>query len=145
VRDSNTDPPLTLEAAQEKFIAFLASQNWPKTICWVAPAEVLIDRKRQYWIKPNCRHAGERAALRYTEGLGGNLGICLQAISANETETFATVFIPEDDLDAQSRLMGHSLKLTCPVETYPTFVTRNPLKWLVLRLVNGKRSRGFWL
>jgi len=150
VTDPNPDPPPTLEAAEEKFSAFLQSQNYPKAIRWVRRGEVLVDTKRCYWIKPHRAKAMTRAAYRYAEGLERNLGIELRVICATETETFACatetetfafVFVPEDDLDAQRPLMTRELKLSCPVERYSTFVTRNPLRWLALWLSNGQRSK----
>lgn len=74
------------------------------------------------------------------EGLERNLGIELRAICATDTETFACVFVPPDDLDRQDHLMGRMLKLSCPVERRPASTVRNPIKWFALRQLNGRRS-----
>jgi hypothetical protein len=137
----NVDPPITLYAAQEKFSHFLASQNHPSAICWVERSEVLVDTKRRYWVRPRQSMTTRRAALRYAEGLERNLGIELRAMCATETETFASVFIPEDERDAQYHLMGGGLKLSCPIERYSTSVIRNPFRWLTLSLFTRQRSR----
>ena len=140
VTDSNPDPPQTLSAAQEKFRAFLASQNYPTAVCWLMPGDVVVGTNRHYWVRKRDERATRYAALRYAEGLRRNFGVMLRAICATETETFACVFIPEDDLDAQGHLMGRGLKLSCPTERYSTSAVRNPLKWKVLCWRNGKRS-----
>jgi hypothetical protein len=57
-------------------------------------------------------------------GLERNFGIKLQAICATASETFASVFVPEDDVDAQYHLMGRGLNLSCPVERYCTAAVR---------------------
>jgi hypothetical protein len=79
--------------------------------------------------------------MRYAEGLGRNLGIELRAICATDTETFASVFVPVDDLDRQYHMMGRGLKLSCPAERYSTSTTTNPLKWLAVWLSSGRRPK----
>ena len=136
--DANPDPPPTLDAALERFSTFLASQGYPKIVCWLRPIDVLVDEERHYWLKQHKAQASKDAARRYTEGLDRNLGIELRAICATETHTFAIIFVPQDEVDAEYRLMGRGLKLSCPVERYRVSVITNPLKCLVLRLRNSK-------
>ena len=131
--ESAPDPPLTLKAAREKFSAFLASQNYPEKVCWIALGDLLVDKKTHFWIRPK-PNAEENAAQQYAEGLDRKLGIELRAICATDVETLASVFIPEDEVDSQYHLMGHGLKLTCPVKRYSTSLVRNSVKWLALRL-----------
>ena len=99
------DPPLTLKAAEERFSAFLASQNYPDKVCWITHDDLLIDQKTHFWIRPR-PNAEEHAAQQYAEGLDRKLGIELRAICATDAETFASVFVPKDDLDSQYHLMG---------------------------------------
>jgi hypothetical protein len=139
------DPPPTLSTAEEKFSGFLGAQNYPKSIGWVFPGDVVIDKERRYWIRPNRAEASKRAVLRYAAGLERNLGISLFAICSNETETFASIYVPEDNLDAQYHLMGRCLKLSCPVEKCSAYVSKSRFRWLLLRLAYGKRSKGLWL
>jgi hypothetical protein len=141
VTGANPDPPpQTLSAAEETFRTFLASQNYPKAVCWVMPGDVVVDTNCHYWVRKREAEATRYAALRYSVGLERNLGVKLQAICATESETFASVFIPEDDLDAQYHLMGRGLKLSCPVEKYSTSAVRNLLRWRLLRWRNGQRG-----
>jgi hypothetical protein len=138
VTDStSSDPPATLKVAEEKFSAFLGSQGYPKAVCWVEPSDLIVDAKRHYWIRSR-REAAMRAEQQDAKGLGRNLGVQLQAICATNAETFASVFVPEDDLDRQYHLMGRVLKLSCPVEMRLASTVQNPLRWLMLRLRNRK-------
>ena len=139
--DPNDNPPQTLSAAEEKFGTFLATQNYPKAICWLMPGDVVVDRNRRYWVRKRGAEATRFAAVRYSKGLEQNLGVMLRAICATEAETFASVFIPEDDTDGQYHLMRRGLKLSCPVERHSTSMVRNPLKWRVLWWRNGQRSK----
>jgi hypothetical protein len=141
VTDSNLDPPQTLAAAEQKFSSFLASQLYPATICWLNPGDMLVDRDRRFWIRDRRIKAAKRAALKYSEGLERNLGVELRAICATEAQTFASVFAPADDVEAQYHLMGHGLKLSCPTERCSTSTITNPIKWLVLWLRNGRSSK----
>lgn len=81
-----------------------------------------------------------RAEQQYAEGLNRNLGVQLRAICATDAQTFASVFVPKDDLDRQYHLMGRVLKLSCPVEMRLASTVQNPLRWLMLRLRNRKSN-----
>lgn len=97
------------------------------------PGDVIVDNTRHYWVRKREAQATRYAALRYSEGLERNFGVMLQAICATGLETFACVFVPENDFDSQSHLMPRGLKLSCPVERYSTSTVRNPLWWKVLQ------------
>ncbi len=129
--DSLPDCPPMFEAAELKLSTFISSQNYPDTIYWVTSADLLIDAKRHFWIRLR-PEAKEHAALKYAEGIDNKLGIELRVICATDRETFASVFIPKSDVDAQYHLIGSALKLTCPMKRHSTSVVRNRLKWLFL-------------
>jgi hypothetical protein len=141
VIDPNADPPRTLSAAEEKFRTFLITQNYPKTIYWLMPGDLVADRNRHFWVRKRGAEGTKYAILQYSVGLERNLGIELEAICATETETFASVFIPEDDLDAEQHLMGRGLKLLCAVERNATSAVTNPIKWKLLWWWNIRRSK----
>jgi hypothetical protein len=141
VTDSSQAPPPTLAIAEQKFSAFLGLQHYPTTICWLEPDGVLVDKNRHFWIREKSAKSAEHAALKYSWGLERNLGVELRAICATEAQTFAFMFVPEDDVDAQYHLMGHGLKLSCPAERRSTSTTKNPLRWLLFSLRNRRRSK----
>jgi len=142
VFDPNADPPRTLLAAEEKFRTFLATQDYPTTICWLMPGDVVADRNRHLWVRKRGTEGTRYATLQYSVGVERNCGVELEAVCATETETFASVFVPEDDVDAQRHLMGRCLKLTCRVERFATSAVTNPLKWRLLWWWNARRSKG---
>jgi hypothetical protein len=86
VTEPAPDPPLTLKAAEERFTAFLASQNYPDKVCWITQDDLLIDEKTHFWIRPR-PNAEEHAAQQYADGLDRKLGIELRAICATDAET----------------------------------------------------------
>ena len=141
VSNLGPDPPKTLKEAEQRFRGFLRRQNYPETIYWLIPDEIVISAGPHYWIRKRRTQATQHAALRYAEGVDRNLGILLKAICATDTETFASVFIPQNDEEAQNHLMGRCLKLSCAVERHPATAITDPLRWLWLEWRYGKQSR----
>jgi hypothetical protein len=78
VTDANLDPPQTFSAAQAKFRIFLATQNYPKAICWVMPGDVVADTSHHYGVRKREVEATRYAAQRYSVGLERNFGVKLQ-------------------------------------------------------------------
>jgi hypothetical protein len=138
--ERNSDPPETLTEAAEKFKKFLSIQCWPETIRWLTHDNVLVDRQGEFWVRERGTMALEHAELRYSEGVERNLGVALNAVCATDTETFASVFIPADDLDRQYHLMGRVLKLSVPASRKSAVTVKNPVKWWILALRNKRRS-----
>lgn len=103
------------------------------------PGDVLADRHRRLWVRKRGAEGERYATLQYSVGLERNLGVELEAICATEHETFASAFVPEDDLDAQYHMMGRGLKLVCRVERHATSTVTNALKWRLLWWWNTRR------
>ena len=139
--NSDSDPPLTLAEAEDKFRGFLSVQNYPTTICWLMEGDLLIDKARHFWMRERRSKAARHAALRYSEGLERNLGVHLRAICSTNEQTFASVFVPTDELEAQYHLMGRGLKVSCPTERHSTSTVENPIHWRALWLRYGRQVR----
>jgi hypothetical protein len=69
VTDSNPDPPDSLSAAEERFKTFLATQNYPKAICWLMPGDVVVDTKRRYCVRKRERRAQDMPLCAIPRGL----------------------------------------------------------------------------
>jgi hypothetical protein len=141
VTKSDSDPPLTLAEAEDKFRRFLSFQNYPTTICWLMEGDLLIDKVRHFWVRERRSEAARHAVLRYSEGLERNLGVHLRAICSTDEQTFASVFVPTDELDAHHHLMGRGLKVSCPTERHSTSTVKTPIHWLTLWLRYGRQAR----
>lgn len=72
--------------------------------------DLVVDTKRHQWVRKREAEAKAYAALRYCVGCERKCGVKLHAICATESETFASVFVPDDTGDAQYHLMGRGLK-----------------------------------
>lgn len=141
MQDFESDPPPTLAAAEPRFHSFLRSQKLSQTVCWLMPGDVVVAEGPHFWVRKRGAEALRYANARYAEGLRRNLGILLEVVCTTENETFAAVFIPEDDIDAQYRLMGRGLKISCPVNRCATSATTNAFRWSLLRWRYGQQSR----
>jgi hypothetical protein len=139
--DPYSDPPKTLDEAAEKFKIFLSAQHWPQTVSWLTHDNMLVDGQGQFWVRERRMKAFEQAKLRYAEGVERNLGVALSAVCATDTETFASVFVPADDLDGPYHLMGRVLKLSVPASRKSALTVRNPLRWWILKLRNKRHSK----
>jgi hypothetical protein len=140
MHDVELDPPPTLAAAEPRFQSFLRSQKLSEIVCWLMPGDVVVADGPHFWVRKRGTETLQYANARYVEGLRRNLGILFEVICATEKETFAAVFIPEDEIDAQYRLMGRGLKISCPVKRYATSATTTLFRWSLLRWRYGKRS-----
>ena len=138
--DPTFDPPRSFAEAEVRFGQFLASNGYPATIGWLKSDHVLVDTPSQRWVDRGAK-ALDDAKLRYAEGLRRNLGIALYAICATDKVTFASVFVPEDDVDAQYRLMSRGLKLSCPTSRLSASVITNRLRCVILALRDRGRSK----
>jgi hypothetical protein len=94
VTNSDSDPPVTLAEAEDKFREFLSGQDYSTTICWLMEGDLLIDKARHFWVRERRSEAAKHAASRYSEGLERNLGVHLRAICSTNEQTFASVFVP---------------------------------------------------
>jgi hypothetical protein len=138
--DQKPDPPLTFSEAEQEFGHFLNAYGYPACLRWIMADQILPGDDRHHFI----RATGAEEALtemerRYEIGLQRGLGILLQAICATHAETGASVYIPTDTTDAQYRMIGRGLKLSCPTSLIPASLVENPDEWQ--RLVEGSRFR----
>ena len=138
------DPPKDFLEAEELFREFLVSQGYPPDISWVFIEDLIPAKGGQYWARQNRRHEGATKAKRqYQLGLERNLGIALNAFGKGEYSTFASIFVPENETDAQFHMMGRCLKRTCSTSPVAVHVTTNLLHWLLLRFRNRALVRQF--
>lgn len=140
--ESGIDLPESLAAAEERLSCFLQRNGYPPRVRWVVAEDIVFDSGRRCWTRADQIETGlAEARRRYSLGLVRNLGIALNALCASETETFAAVFIPTDETDAESHLMGRCLKMSCPVTKTRASTVSNRIRWLYLRLRNHNLSR----
>ena len=133
--------PLDLDAAETDFRTFLAGQQYPAVVEWISIADLVIDASGRYFVHRSGRSSRTDAERRYQVGREEELGVELRAVCANETKTFACVVVPEDSTDAQYRMIGQHLKMTCPDHRVLGIEISNAVKWNALKLANRERNQ----
>jgi len=127
--------PIALAIAEERFKEFLTQNSYPADVRWILAKGLLIDKLGRYFVHHVDQvylDGAQEAHRRYAVGLDRQIGISLRAYCASETETFASVFVPADAIDAQYRLMGPGLKMTCPTQILPAQMVESGGRWLLL-------------
>jgi hypothetical protein len=125
--DQKPDPPLTFSEAEQKFGHFLNTNGYPASIRWIMSDQILPGDDRHHFIRATgAEEAFTEMERRYKEGLNRGLGISLHAICATQAETVASIYIPTNTTDAQYRMIGRGLKLSCPTSFIPASLIENP-------------------
>jgi hypothetical protein len=139
--DQQPDPPLTLQEAEERFSRFLASNGYPARIRWITADQIVVDDGFHHFIwEDGAEKALAEGPRRYNAGLKAGLGIMLHTICATQTETVASIYCPTDETDAQYRMIGLGLKLSCTGDRRPASTIADPAEWKRLRWENRERS-----
>jgi hypothetical protein len=138
----STDTPTTLLDAQNQLSEFLERQGWPTRVVWLQRNDLLPERQT-FWVGPQDSAQTFAAAERvYEEGRRRGLGISVEAICADKKSTFAAIFLPRDEDEAQRLMIPQGLKLGVPVEHRRATVV-NALRWAFLRMRFAFKSESF--
>lgn len=133
--------PESLEAATQHFSEFLQVNGYPHDVRWIAADDVAVNEQARFLIRDREESSIREAQVLYKAGLRRELGIALRAVCATDKITFALIFVPRDETDAEYALMPKGLKLSCPTRRYDATLVNNSLLWLLLRLRNRKRTK----
>lgn len=143
LNDPNELPQLLGDAVPH-LVEFLEKNGYPNKVFWVTRSDVAFDAQDNVLVRARGESSLRRAELLYEEGVRRGLGIALRAVCATEKTTFASIFIPSDEIDAEHALMARGLKLSCPTRRRAATVADNPLnllRWVLLRVRNRKRMK----
>jgi|SRR5579859_166933 len=141
MNDARQNLPNSLDSATTQFSEFLRNNGYPGGVRWITAADVAIDQQGNFWVRNHPEFHISQAELQYRSGLERGLGVALRAVCANETTTFALIFVPRDNAEAQYAMMGNGIKLSCPTVRCPTKIVNNFLWWWILKARNRKRTK----
>ncbi len=108
-------PPHRFSEAEVLFGRFLASNGYPARVYWIREEELVIGLDHSRLVRRTSLSGGATFEQRYLQGVAKGFGIGMSAHCASQDHTFATIYIPEDAIDAQYHLMGPGLKMSCPI------------------------------
>ena len=140
--DLESAPPSTLAEAAAIFSDYLAENNYPTTIRWITPTQILQGEDGNYLVHAvSSEEALTEAEKHYNAGLHTGFGILLQALCATANETMAEIYIPSDEADAKLNRIRSSLKFTCPGAITPASYVHDSVEWQRLKTEADDRAR----
>ena len=133
--------PRNFDVAEAEFGRFLAQHAYPSDIAWISMDDVIVDHAGRYFVRPHGGHSRADWERRYLLGVQRGLGVQLRAICASERQTFAFVNAPKDATDAQYRMIGPGLKMSCPDRLVRASRLAGGVRWCLLKIRNRERRR----
>ena len=130
--------------ATEAFGDFLVSQGCSRAIAWVF-REGITQHRRRWLLDVNATESGVLATdaeALYEEGRRRGLGVRFNAIGEAGGVTYAYVWVPEDEGEADAMMMTGGLR--CSVSTGGVIVTLTQRRWWfeAVRFVDELRGGG---
>jgi hypothetical protein len=103
----------SFEESVARFQQFLKEVGYPTTVLWVKPDDVILTDRRLIYVKQSVSKKNESDAQQaYGLGINRKLGVLFCALCSTDEITYAYVWVPTDELDAQRALMPRDLKLS---------------------------------
>jgi hypothetical protein len=125
--------------ATDSFRQFLADEGLSPNLRWVFREDVVFQRGRVAIRTPLPANNEIRAEACYELGRERDFGITLQAFCLLESRPCCYVVLPIDDTDAERMLVSNAaVKYLIRTDLAEAEPISNPLKWLMLRLLNRK-------
>ena len=123
--------------AIDSFGEFLSSQGLSPDLRWVFREDVIFRRGRIFIKTPLPADNESRAEACYELGRKRDYGVVLQAFCLLESRPCCYIVLPTDDTDAEHMLVSNvAVKYLIRTDLVEAEPISNPLKWLVLRLLN---------
>jgi hypothetical protein len=125
------------EEAKQNFSKFLVEQTTAENIVWLFKEDVIWQEKQ---VLINGRFSvseNERLAQKlYELGKVKDLGIGLYAFCIWESRVGCTILLPEDELDAEYKLMSNEyLKMSIDINPDKAIVIENFLAWKLFKFL----------
>ena len=124
-----------------QFRDFLSTNNYPESLVWVWPENILLSGRRRYYVYVRDASVTEaRAREFFAANRDRGLGIRFATICADKNTTYANSCSPADRDEALRSLMGNGLKLSAQTNRVDATRVRNAVWWKVLARVYRARQ-----
>jgi len=140
------------EATRAQFLELLRQCDYPQTIVWVAPEDVLLSGKRFVYVRVPVPNDNEMKIRRiFEEGILRGRGVLISTICEMAGSTCCYVWFPKDGEEGHYGLWPKDGGVKMTAQTESSRISgkgvRNPLLWTWLRLRHrakqGKKSSLF--
>jgi hypothetical protein len=134
----------SFETAVTNFKAFLVQQGYPPNLLWLTPDDIVFGGLRYFFWKGDASERTSHAKSGYESGLAANVGIAFEARCKTERWAICRVYIPNDDLDAQYRMIPKTgVKFSATVDPRPATEIESRIQWRLLKWWMRK-ARSCW-
>ena len=123
----------TFNEAATDFAKFAADQGFPAHFLWITAEDIVFWKGHYFVLRGDPAQREVEARERFNEGLARTVGIELEGKSKADGWTICRVYVPEDDIDAQYRMIPQQgVKMSIPTDPKPTVLLKNrPLFQLI--------------
>lgn len=132
------------ETAVGNFRAFLVQQDYPPNLLWLSPDDVVFWGLRYFFWKGDPTERTSLAKAEFESAMAHNIGIALQAECKTERWTICRVYVPQDEIDAECRMIPTTgVKLAATVGPKPAREICSRIQWRLLKWL-VRKSRPCW-
>jgi hypothetical protein len=136
----------TFEQAEALYRNFLGDNKISTNLNWIFREDIVAEGWNVAIKTPLPATNREKTKECFELGKERNLGIAILALFTLNGDPCCFLVLPEDDTDAQYRLMGNRyVKLSFGVEMRDARAIRNPVLWKIKQLFESKRGKPYWL
>jgi len=137
-------PETSFDEAEALFRRFLSENGHPPKLKWVFAEDVLLDG-RSVIIRvplPDENHA--RARECYELGIARNLGINIHGLCLSDGEICCYVQLPEDDVDAQYKLLDPKfVRFSVVIDPNEAIPCRSGIIWKFWKIKFSNKDTGY--
>lgn len=131
VGDARVEP---FETAVERFKKFLVQQHYPPNLLWLRPEDVVFWCLRYYFRKSDPSDDVALAKAEFESAIARNVGVALQAECKTVRWSLCRVYVPEDDLDAERRMIPKTgVKISATADPKPAIEVCGRIQWRLLK------------
>jgi len=131
----------TFEEATNDFTRFAEQQGYPARLLWITPADIVFWGGRYFVLLGDADTRRLQAKAKFETGIAHSVGIELEGKCKTDNWTICRVYVPEDDFDAQYRMIPEQgVKMKVSVDPRPTVLVGSRALFQLLRWWTKKTS-----
>ena len=134
----------SFEDSFAEFRQFLSANGYADQVIWLTPDDVILTGRRLVYLRVQSARTNEESARRLFQlGISKQTGVLWGALCEREGATYAYVWVPRDEREAETHLMAEGLKMSVRAESsrLQAKPIRNPFHWRYLRFRYRKEQK----
>jgi hypothetical protein len=125
------------DSAVADFTRFAVSEGYPQALLWVASESVRFWRGRNFVLVRNSEEQRVLAKANFDAAMIRDMGLAIEGRFKTASSTICHLYVPEDDLDAQCRMIpATGVKMLVTENPLPVVLIKNRIVWGILKLIS---------